>query len=320
MKVSDFFKKNSKAPIISLEFVPPARGSSVEEIFKAVDYLMDFSPQFINVTNHPSKIEYREIEGKIVKIPLNKRPGTIGLCAAIKHRYEDVEIIPHLVCAGHSKYRLEDILIELNYLGIDNVFAIRGDPSFDGKFAADQEGWQYAKDLVKQISNMNQGIYLYPIENAVSTDFCIGVAGYPEKHYEALNIHDNIQHLKEKVEAGADYIITQMFFDFDVYKRFVELARENGIEVPIIPGIKPIVNMRSVRKIPKKFFVDIPQKLVSAMESAKTPKEEWEMGISYMAELVNKLLDYGVPGIHIFTMGRGKSTRALLEAVFGRKK
>lgn len=318
MKVSNFFK-NSKAPLISLEFVPPSRGSSVEEIFKTIDYLMEFSPQFINVTNHPSKIEYREVEGKIIKVPLSKRPGTIGLCAAIKHRYKNIEIIPHLVCAGHTKYRLEDILIELNYLGIDNVFVIRGDPSFDGKFAADQEEWQYARDLVKQVSNMNQGIYLYPIENAISTDFCIGVAGYPEKHYEALNIHDNIQHLKEKIEAGADYIITQMFFDFDVYKRFVELAHENGIEVPIIPGIKPIVNMKSVRKIPKKFFVDIPQRLASAMENAKSPKEEWIIGISHMAKLVDELLNYGVPGIHIFTMGRGKSTRALLEAVFGKE-
>ncbi len=318
MKVSDFFE-NSKSPLISLEFVPPSRGSSVEKIFKAIDYLMDFSPKFINVTNHPSKVEYREVDGKIVKVPLSKRPGTIGLCAAIRHRYENVEIIPHLVCAGHTKYRLEDILIELNYLGIDNVFVIRGDPSFDEGLSSDKEGWQYARDLVKQISSMNRGKYLYPIENAVSTDFCIGVAGYPEKHYEAFNIHDNVEHLKEKIEAGADYIITQMFFSFDVYKRFVELAREKGVKVPIIPGIKPVVNIKSVRKIPKKFFVDIPQDLVRAMEDAKSPKEEWKVGISYMAKLVDELLNYGVPGIHVFTMGRGKSTHDLLKAVFGKQ-
>ena len=318
MKISDVLG-NSKSPVISLEFIPPPRGSSVEEVFRAVDYLLDFSPQFVNVTNHPSKIDYKEINGKIVKVPLSKRPGTVGLCAAIKHRYKNLEVVPHLICAGHTKYRLEDILIELNYLGINNVFVIRGDPTYDEKFGASQDEWRYAKELVEQIANMNKGVYLYPIENAVSTDFCIGVAGYPEKHHEAPNLYDNITRLKEKVDAGADYIITQMFFSFEVYKRFVELARNAGIKVAIIPGIKPVVSLKSLRRIPKRFFVDIPQILLNSMEEAKTPKEEWKVGISYMAKLVDKLLANGAPGVHVFTMGRGKSARSLLEAVFGKK-
>ncbi len=318
MKISDVLGK-SESPVISLEFIPPPRGSSVEEVFRAVDYLLDFSPQFVNVTNHPSKIDYKEINGKIVKVPLSKRPGTIGLCAAIKHRYKNLEVVPHLICAGHTKYRLEDILIELNYLGINNVFVIRGDPSYDENFGPSQDEWRYAKELVEQIANMNRGVYLYPIENAVSTDFCIGVAGYPEKHHEAPNLYDNITRLKEKVDAGADYIITQMFFSFEVYKRFVELTRNAGIKVAIIPGIKPVVSSKSLRRIPKRFFVDIPQILLNSMEEAKTPKEEWKVGISYMAKLVDKLLANGAPGVHVFTMGRGKSARSLLEAVFGKK-
>ncbi len=316
MKVKDILNAQDEFSL-SLEFVPPQRGSSIDDISKVMDDLMNFSPRFINITNHPPRWRYMEIDGKIKRVPLSKRPGTIGLTAALKYRYPSVEVIPHLVCAGQDKYQLEDTLIDLNYLGIENVFVVRGDidESNENTF---QEEYRYAKDLVKQISNMNKGVYLYPIENAKATNFCVGVAGYPEKHYESLNLYENIRHLKEKVDAGADYVITQMFFDFEVYKKFVELAREMGINVPIIPGIKPVVSARSIRNIPRRFFVDIPQELARSIQEAKTPRQEWNAGIRYMAKLIEKLLNYGVDGIHIFTMGRGKSTKDLLQAVFGK--
>ncbi len=319
MKVRDFLK-SLKEPFFSLEFVPPMRGSSIEEITKVIDKLMVFSPKFINVTNHPIDIEYVEMNDKIVKVPVNKRPGTIGMATAMKQRYPEVEVIPHLVCAGQSKYQLEDTLIELSFLGIENVFVIRGDienVKNKGAYFSDDE-WHYAKELLKQISDMNKGKYLYPIENAAPTEFCVGIAGYPEKHYESLNLYENILHLKEKVDAGADYVITQMFFDFDVYKNFVELAREVGIDVPIVPGIKPVVSLKSLKSIPKRFFVDIPQELVELMKDARSSKEEWKNGIKYMSKLTEKLLNYGAPGIHIFTMGHGKSTYDLLKLTFGK--
>jgi methylenetetrahydrofolate reductase (NADPH) len=319
VKVKDILKEKNQT-FLSLEFVPPQRGGSIDEILKVMDNLMMFSPRFINITNHPPLLRYVEMENGIAKVHFSKRPGTVGLAVAMKYRYPNVEVIPHLVCKGQSKYQLEDTLIELNYLGMENVFVIRGDAGLFEEKQASKDEWKYAKDLVKQISNMNKGKYLYPVENATPTNFCIGVAGYPEKHYESLNLQENIQHLKEKIDAGADYVITQMFFDFDVYKSFVEAAREAKIEVPIIPGIKPIVSLRSLRNIPKRFFVNIPQELVKSMQEAKSPKEEWNAGIRYMASLVEKLLSYGVPGVHVFTMGHGKSTKDLLGSVFGDKR
>ncbi|WP_036225635.1 methylenetetrahydrofolate reductase [Mesoaciditoga lauensis] len=319
MKIRDILKEENKT-FLSLEFVPPERGGSIDNIIRVMDTLMSFSPSFINITNHPPITHYVEMENGIAKMRLSKRPGTIGLAVAMKYRYPSVEVIPHIVCKGLSKYQLEDLLIELNYLGVENLFVIRGDAGVSDGNERPKDEWKYAKDLVKQISNMNKGVYLYPVDNAVPTNFCVGVAGYPEKHYESLNFEEDIQHLKEKIESGADFVITQMFFDLDVYKRFVDAAREANIDIPIIPGIKPVVSLRSLRNIPKRFFVNIPSELVKSMQEAKTPKEEWMAGIRYMSKLVERLLDYGVPGIHVFTMGHGKSTKDLLKAVFGRQR
>ncbi len=316
MKVIDFIK-TSQEPFLSLEFVPPLRGSTVEEITRVLDELMEFSPKFINITSHPVNVEYVETEEGIIKMPISKRPGTIGMAAALKQRYDDVEVVPHLTCVGQSKYQIEETLIDLNFLGIENVFVIRGDME-NTKAKRGKDEWLYAKDLVKQIVDMNNGKYLYSFKEAAPTNFCVGVAGYPEKHYEALNFHENLLHLEEKVKVGADYIITQMFFDLDVYQNFVETVRKRDINVPIIPGIKPVTSLKSLKNLPKKFFINIPQQLVNSLQSARSPKEEWENGIRYMVKLMEELLKRDVPAVHIFTMGHGRSTKALLKEVFGR--
>jgi methylenetetrahydrofolate reductase (NADPH) len=311
MRVIDAMKKQR---ILSLEILPPDRGQDIDEIFFTIDELMKFSPSFINITRHAPEISYVEIGDRIVKIPKVRKPGTVGVSTAIKNRY-NVDVVPHVLCMGMSKFEIEDMLIDFKYLDIENVFVIRGEIENKREFTFEKDNYYHANELVEQISNMNKGIYLYPVDNPKPTNFCIGIAGYPEKHYEAMNFDEDMKNLKKKVDAGANYIITQMFFDFNVYKNFVERAREFGINVPIIPGIKPIVQTKSMLKIPSTFFVNIPNDLVVAMQEARSPKEEFEVGTKYMAKLVEKLFDYGVSGIHVFTMGKGKSTKALLERI-----
>ncbi len=313
MKVIDKIKQKT---ILSIEILPPSRGQNVEEIYRVIDNLLEFSIDFINVTRHAPEITYIETEEGIVKIPKVKRPGTVGLTAALMKRYE-IDVVPHVLCYGMNKYQIEELLVDLHLIGVQNVFVIRGE--YENRYTEPQSGsYRYALELVRQISKMNQGECLLPGEQAVKTDFCIGVAAYPEKHYEAPNIAEDLKHLKEKVDAGAQYAITQMVFDFEIYRRFIEMAREMNINIPIIPGIKPIVSLKSIYDIPRKFFVSIPNDFLEQMQLARTPKEEFNIGTKYMASLVEKLLDYGVPGIHVFTMGRGQSSRALLEAVFGK--
>lgn len=311
MKVTDRIKK---AQILSIEILPPSRGEGVEEIFTVLDNLMVFPINFINITRHAPEMTYLELPDKIIKVPKVKRPGTVGLTAALMNRYK-IDVVPHVLCYGMNKYQIEDMLIDLHLIGVQNLFVVRGEYENQSD-SVEKDSYQHAADLVRQISKMNRGEYLYPCENPHPTDFCIGVAGYPEKHFEAPNMQEDLKHLKEKIEAGADYVITQMIFDFDVYTRFLELTHELGVNVPIIPGIKPIVNLKSIYSIPKKFFVNIPNSLLVSMQEARTPKEEFEIGTKYMAKLAEKLLTYGVPGIHIFTMGRGQSTKALLEAIY----
>lgn len=317
MKVTDKIKQGR---IISIEVLPPDRGHSAEDIFKAVDELItDYPISFINVTRHAAETTYVELEdGTIVKVPKVKRPGTVGLTAALMKRYS-VDVVPHVLCRGMNKFELEDLLIDLHLIGAQNVFAIRGEyenAEGESKQENNKDYHTYAVELVQQIAHMNKGHYLYQKESTMCTDFCIGVAGYPEKHFEAPNLEEDMKHLKEKVEAGANYIITQMIFDFDVYKDFVERARSIGINVPIIPGIKPVVSLKSIYSIPRKFFVNIPHAFLEKMQEAKSSKEEFEVGTAFMASLVEKLLSWGAPGIHLFTMGKSKSAKALLKAVW----
>ncbi len=314
MKVNDLIKEKR---ILSLEILPPDRGQDIDDIFSTIDDLIEFSPSFINITKHAPENEYLEIENRLIKVPKVKKPGTVGVSAAIKNRY-NIDVVPHILCIGMNKFQIEDMLIDFRYLDIENLFVIRGEIENKRDFISEKDGYTHANELVEQIAMMNKGVYIYPIENPRPSGFCIGVAGYPEKHYEAPNFEEDIKHLKKKIDSGANYIITQMFFDFDVYKHFVERARSFGINVPIIPGIKPVVQTKSMLKIPSTFFVNIPASFVNAMQEARTPKEEFGIGTNYMAKLVNKLLEYDVPGIHIFTMGKGKSAKALLERVLGK--
>ncbi|NOZ13231.1 MAG: 5,10-methylenetetrahydrofolate reductase [Acidobacteria bacterium] len=316
MKMTDVLSK-AETPVLSLEITPPDRGRSVDELFSAIEGLMDFTPKFISVTYHQPHTVYEEVDGIIRRRPKRKKPGTVGISAAIKNRY-GVTTIPHLICGGFDRFETEDALIDLHYLGMKNILALRGDPApGHTRFVAEKDGHRYASELVTQISAMNRGEYIDELDNAVSTDFCIGVAGYPEKHSEAPNLDKDLFFLKKKVDAGADFIITQMFFSFDSFRRFVEKARETGITVPIIPGIKPVTNRRQIEQIPRLFFATMPQELVQAVEGAKTASEAFNGGTRYMAKLFRQLLNFGVPGIHLFIQEKSDDSRALLSAVYG---
>ncbi|NIW78118.1 MAG: methylenetetrahydrofolate reductase [NAD(P)H] [Calditrichae bacterium] len=308
---------NAKEPLLSLEITPPNKGTSIDELYQTMDKVMPFNPAFLNVTYHQPQVVYEEKDNVIYRIPKRKKPGTVGICASIANRY-DIETVPHFICGGFSKYETEDALIDLHFLGIKNILALRGDAAVGERhFIPHRDGHRYASELVKQISKMNRGVYLEELEDAHPTNFCIGVAGYPEKHFEAANFEKDLAHLKHKVEQGAHYIITQMFFDFDVYKRFVERARKIGITVPILPGVKPLYTLNHLTFIPRYFHVSIPHHMVETMENARTKEKVRKIGIQKSAELCKQLIDYGVPGIHIYTMGRGNSTRDLLQELMG---
>ncbi len=314
MKYTDALQQGK--PVFSLELIPPSRGASLDALYACVEKVASYNPQFITVTQHQQAIRVEEINGELVKIPGNKKPGTVAVSTALKQKF-GIETVPHLICAGLDKFRIEDILIELRYLGFDNVFALRGDPRPGERFEPVQDGYRYAVELIAQINAMNNGTYVTPGEPAERTSFCIGAAGYPEKHVEALNIERDAQYCADKVKAGAEYIITQMFFDPNVYFKFVERVRALGVTVPIIPGIKPITDRKTLDLLPRAFQVSIPDALIRSLDAARTPAEEWEAGTIYMSSLVERLLREGVPGIHVFTYGVGRSTRSLLSSVFG---
>lgn len=306
---------NATSLLLSLEITPPNKGTHISNLFQTMDELITFKPSFVNVTYHQPQVEYEEKDGVIYRIPKRKKPGTVGICASISNRY-NVECVPHFICGGFSKFETEDALIDLHYLGIENILALRGDPPRgERRFLPERDGHRYAAELVRQIANMNRGIYLEDLENPHPTNFCIGVAGYPEKHFESPNAEKDLAHLKHKVDQGAHYIITQMFFNFDVYKNFVERAREAGITIPILPGIKPISRTHHLGSIPRMFHVNIPNPLVEAMEAAHTPDGVRKAAVKEMVKLCEQLIDFGVPGIHIYTMGRGEATREVLQAI-----
>ena len=309
--------KEAKQFVLSLEITPPNKGTNIDELYSTMDILVPFNPQFVNVTYHQPQVVYEEVNGVFHRIPKRKKPGTVGICASISNRY-NVETVPHFICGGFSKFETEDALLDLHYLGIGNILALRGDPANGERaFIHHRDGHRYASELVRQITNMNRGVYLEDLEDATSTNFCIGVAGYPEKHFEAPNMEKDLHYLKLKVDEGAHYIITQMFFDFAVFKRFVERAREAGINVPIIPGIKPVSSTRQLSTIPRYFHTSIPNSLVKAMEEARTPEAARKVAITRITRLCEQLIDFKVPGLHVYTMGRGKSTGMLLKNLLG---
>lgn len=306
MKVTEHIANAKGKTLFSFEILPPLKGQNIQAVFDAIEPLMSFDPPFINVTYHREEYEYKEAgnglwEKKIVR----KRPGTVGICSAIQNRFK-IDAVPHVLCGGFTKEDTENFLIDLDFLGIDNVVALRGDAiKSETYFKAEPKGNQYASELVTQITNLNRGLYLDPeLENTCKTNFCIGVAGYPEKHAEAPNFETDMKFLKEKVAQGADYIITQMFFDNHKFFEFVKKCRETGIEVPIIPGLKPLATLNQLNILPQRFKVDLPDELVVEVRRAKTNAEVREIGIEWCAQQARELIAFGVPVLHYYSMGK----------------
>ena len=318
MKVTEYFENANGNTFISFEVLPPLKGGSMKAIFETLDPLMEFKPPFIDVTYHREDYIYRKkASGYYEKMAIRKRPGTVGICAAITHRY-GVDAVPHLICGGFTKEDTENVLIDLNFLNINNVLALRGDArKFDGKFIPEEEGHHYALDLVKQIKDMNNGKYLDEgIANGEKTDFCIGIAGYPEKHFEAPNLEMDLAYTKAKIDAGADYIVTQMFFNNQKYFEYVEKCREVGITVPIVPGLKPLTKKYQLNSIPRIFHVDLPDELVKMISDAKTPADRIQAGVEWCIHQSKELKAAGVPCLHYYTMGDSETIRQIAEAVY----
>ncbi len=316
-KVIDIINKKT-APFASFELVPPLKGSDISKLYASIEPLMEFAPPFINITFHRDEVEYRQKnDGRFEKVILTKRPGSVAIAAAIMKRFP-VEVVPHLICGGTSKHQLENDLIDLNFLDIQNVVALRGDAIPGQKyFTPEPDGHRYSCELVEQIHNMNQGIYLdSSLTDAVHTNFCIGVAAYPEKHYEAPNIDIDIENLKHKVDAGADYIVTQMFFDNAKFYTFVEKCRAAGISVPIIPGLKPISTSTHIEMLPRAFSIDLPQDLMKEVRKCKDNKEIYRVGIEWCVAQSQDLLAQGAPAIHYYTMGKADNIREILKRTF----
>lgn len=313
MKVIEHYKKSTD-PLISFEIIPPKRGASIKKVFDALDKVMKFHPPFIDITSHAAEAYYDELpDGTIKKHVKRKRPGTIGLSAAIKHRY-NVDPVPHIICKGFTKEETEDALIELNYLGIHNVLAVRGDDlRIPKKISSEKTVNAYAVDLVNQIKNMNKGEYLEDLIDAEPTDFCIGVGGYPEKHFEAPNLDWDIKRLKEKIDAGAEYVVTQMFFDNTVYFNFEQKCREAGIEVPIVPGLKVLTSPHHLTSIPGNFHVNLPSELAEAMSS--DPDNARSVGIKWAKVQCRELLDKGICGLHFYIMADPSPAIEVLDAL-----
>ncbi|MFB9056729.1 methylenetetrahydrofolate reductase [NAD(P)H] [Mariniflexile ostreae] len=318
MKVTDHIKNAKGKTLFSFEVIPPMKGSNIQDLYDNIDPLMEFNPPFIDVTT--SREEYIYINkgnGLFDKRITRMRPGTVGICASIMHKYQ-VDAIPHLLCGGFTKEETEYVLVDCHYLGIDNVMALRGDSMKDEPYFRPVNGGNaYASDLVAQIADLNEGKYLHDnFEVAHHSDFCIGVAGYPEKHMEAPSLITDLRRLKEKVDAGADYVVTQMFFDNNKYFEFVDKARAAGIDVPIIPGIKPIAVKRHLQLLPQVFKIDLPQDLIEAVESCKDNKAVRQVGIEFAIQQSKELKEAGVPVLHYYSMGKSDNVQAIASQLF----
>ena len=318
MKITDHIKEANGKTLFSFEIIPPKKGNNIQQLYDNIDPLMEFNPPFIDVTT--SREEYVYIDkgnGLLDRKITRMRPGTVGICAAIKHKY-DVDTVPHVLCGGFTKEETEYVLVDCHYLGIQNVMALRGDAMSHQKyFIPNEDGNAYAKDLVAQIKNLNKGKYLHNVvETNNCSDFCIGVAGYPEKHLEAPSLQTDLKRLKEKVDAGADYVVTQMFFDNQKYFTFVDAAKKAGINVPIIPGIKPIATKKHLQLLPQVFRIDIPEELISEVDKCKTNKDVRQVGIEFAINQSKELLAAGVPVLHYYSMGKSDNIHAIASELF----
>lgn len=317
MKIVDHINNAGGKTLFSFELLPPVKGKSIEEIYKAIDPLMEFTPPFIDVTYHREDYIYKQhSNGLLEKVSYRKRPGTVAICAAIMNRYK-VDAVPHLICGGFTKEETENALIDLQFLGIDNVLVLRGDARHaDSSFIPTPGGHAYATDLLQQVKDMNSGKYLHEDHSAFKTDFCIGVAGYPEKHFEAPNLKTDFKYLKQKVDMGAEFIVTQMFFDNNKYVNFVQQCRENGINVPVIPGLKPITSSKQLISLPKVFHIDLPEELTESIQTCKDEKQVKEAGIEWMIHQCKELIQVGAPVLHFYTMSNPEPTKKIAQAIF----
>ena len=316
MKVTDHLLE-AKETLFSFEILPPLKGKSIQSIFDGINPLMEFKPKFVNVTYHREEYIYKEREnGLLEKIAIRKRPGTVGICAAIMNKYE-IDAVPHLICGGFSREETENALIDLQFLGIDNVLALRGDSiKTEANFKPDKNGHTFAQELIEQIDEMNSGNYLMDEVQLEPTKFCIGAAGYPEKHFEAMNLSTDLLNLKKKVDAGAEYIVTQMFFDNKKYFEFVETCRSIGINVPIIPGLKPIKSMNHISFLPKFFHIDYPEALSKELLKCKSNSDVMQVGIEWGIQQSKELKAAGAPCIHYYTMSNSESVKAIANQIF----
>lgn len=310
--------RNARGPLFTFELLPPLKGHSIEKIYSTIDRLVEFQPAYINFTSHRNEITYKErpdglLERKVTRL----RPGTIALAAAVKYKY-NLTVVPHILCGGFTKEETENVLIEMNFLNIDDVLALRGDPQRGSRvFIPEKDGHRYTHELVTQIANMNKGKYLEEsLEETSPANFCIGVAGYPEKHSEAPNMQTDIENLKRKIDAGAHYIVTQMFFDNEKYFRFRDDCRKAGIEVPIIAGLKPISALNDIKMLPQTFHIDLPNDLVSEVRKCKTDQEAREAGIEWATMQSKELIKAGAPGLHYYTLGRSDNIARIVRASF----
>jgi methylenetetrahydrofolate reductase (NADPH) len=318
MKVIDHIK-NAKKTLFSFELLPPLKGHNIQGIYKTIDPLLEFNPSFINITYHQEEVVYKKhVSGLLEKKSVRKRPGTVAISAAIKYKYPSVDVVPHLICGGFTKEDTEYALIDFHFLGINNLLAIRGDPPKSLRvFVPEKDGNAYGSELVEQIVAMNRGKYLDEgLENTFATDFCVGVAGYPEKHIESPNITSDLAYLKKKIDAGAEYIITQMFFDNKKYFDFVTNCRNAGINVPIIPGLKPINTLKDMYILPQVFNIDIPEDLVKELRSCKSNDDAFHAGIEWGIHQSKELIKFGAPVVHYFTIGISENIRQIAASVF----
>lgn len=310
--------EQSNKTLFSFELLPPLKGNNFDAIQSAIDPLIEFKPSFINITYHQEEVVYEPISiGLMKKRTVRKRPGTVGISAAIKYRY-GINVVPHIICGGFSKEDTENALIDLQFLGVNNLLVVRGDPQPGAKvFVPEPDGNEHALDLIQQIEALNKGIYLdETLENMRSSNFCIGVAGYPEKHSESPNLESDLYFLKKKIKAGGSYIVTQMFYDNKKYFDFVKRCRAEGITVPIIPGLKPISTRKQIQSVPKTFNVDIPAELVKEVIKCKDNKQVRQLGVEWAIEQSKELMANGAPVLHYYTMGNSDNIRKIAEEVF----
>jgi methylenetetrahydrofolate reductase (NADPH) len=318
MKVTEHIAKANGKTQFTFEILPPLKGQHIQSIFDNIDPLMEFKPPFIDVTYHREEYVFKEVEnGLLKKQVVKKRPGTVGICAAIQNKY-GVDAIPHILCGGFSKEDTENFLIDLDFLGIENVMALRGDAvKSETYFKPEKDGNTYASDLIAQIEDLNKGAYLDEnLLNSSKTDFCIGAAGYPEKHMEAPSLESDIHFLKKKIKNGATYIVTQMFFNNQKYFEFVEKCRKEGITVPIIPGLKPIATKKQLNMIPHRFHVDLPEDLIIDIVKCKDNKQVRQVGIEWCIQQSKELQKAGIPVLHYYSMGKSDNIQAVAAALF----